>query len=294
MAETTPDFAGPLNRQLSRLIAGDVPDPEQEPLTRQASTNRIRFERNRRFAAQSLVLGSMCVLCLFQVLFATWAFLSVYFYIKGWLVYMSFGQGECDQSLGTWLLLALLLPMVTNSSLVRRQDEPQCCQWLGWLLSFSLLVLGLIWLSHSQTCDDTNPELYNFVKAYMAFLTVTWSLFLALPLAALILIVLGMHFGWFENVNGADPKTISKIETLKFDPDLFTREGEEDDSKLPGECCVCMDRFGPDMTIKRTPCHHCFHEECLGKWLKVTTTCPICRNDLEQAVQHADMEAGVK
>mmetsp|Transcript_22205 Transcript_22205/g.40009 ORF Transcript_22205/g.40009 Transcript_22205/m.40009 type:complete len:311 (-) Transcript_22205:366-1298(-) len=284
-----------LSSQLSRLIVGEEEAPERQPLTAQVSTtgNRLRFEQNRRIAARTLVFGTNCFFLLVSLLAIAWVVTAMYFYIKGWLVYLEHGQGKCDQPLSTWLLLALLCPAV-SSSLQRRhaEERPNCMSVVSWFLSIMLIVLGGIWLGRSQTCQETDSELYNFVKAYIIFLGVTWTFLLSVPIAALIVIILGMQFGWFEAHNGADPKTIAMLEKISYDADLFSRPGEVEDGKYPSECCICCENFGPELTIKRTPCKHCFHEECLSNWLKVTTTCPLCRNDLEQAVLHPDLEAG--
>jgi hypothetical protein len=90
-----------------------------------------------------------------------------------------------------------------------------------------------------------------------------------------------MTHGWFETNNGASPDCIKKIETVAYDPQMFAEEGKTDDDRPSGECCCCQEPFGPDKAIKRTSCQHYFHEECLEKWLKMATTCPICRLDLD-------------
>eukprot|EP00931_Biecheleriopsis_adriatica_P048022 TRINITY_DN27730_c0_g1_i1.p1 TRINITY_DN27730_c0_g1~~TRINITY_DN27730_c0_g1_i1.p1 ORF type:complete len:330 (+),score=32.26 TRINITY_DN27730_c0_g1_i1:62-991(+) len=303
MAETAPGEPGDgnaeghvrrqLSRQLSRLIGTDEePNPEAQPLVGQASAsgNRVRFERNRIATGEQLWRGSMVLFCVFGLGMIVWVVLSVYFFIRGWLVWADHGRGDCDQPLGMWLLMMLVQPLVGSS--FRSSESPRCFRYIGWIAYFVLLVLGLVWISHCQTCQKTNPDLYFFVKDYLVFLFTTWSCCLAVPLAALVLVGIGMHFSAFEESHGADPSLIKKIETVAYDENLFAREGEIDDSKLPSECCICQENFGPDLVIKRTPCNHTFHEECLGDWLRVTTTCPLCRNDLEQAIAYLDAEAG--
>merc|ERR1719197_992195 len=93
-----------------------------------------------------------------------------------------------------------------------------------------------------------------------------------------------MH-GWFDELNGASPEVIAKIETVPYKSELFVQGDEEaKGDKAPDECCICMEKFSEKGVIKRTGCQHYFHEECLGKWLKTQVTCPLCRNDLEKEV----------
>lgn len=47
-------------------------------------------------------------------------------------------------------------------------------------------------------------------------------------------------------------------------------------------CSVCYVEFLDDQLVRRTPCDHCFHQECLDKWLlNYNSICPVCRNKLE-------------
>jgi len=45
------------------------------------------------------------------------------------------------------------------------------------------------------------------------------------------------------------------------------------------ECVVCMQTIQADDLVT-TPCHHNFHEQCLGPWLQMKRTCPTCRASL--------------
>lgn len=49
-----------------------------------------------------------------------------------------------------------------------------------------------------------------------------------------------------------------------------------------GECAICLCEWEPGEAIKVTPCSHCFHEECIAKWVKVRCTCAFCRSDSQR------------
>lgn len=43
------------------------------------------------------------------------------------------------------------------------------------------------------------------------------------------------------------------------------------------QCSVCFEDFKLDEDVKKLPCEHCFHKDCIVPWLKLHGTCPICR-----------------
>mmetsp|Transcript_58728 Transcript_58728/g.139944 ORF Transcript_58728/g.139944 Transcript_58728/m.139944 type:complete len:116 (-) Transcript_58728:47-394(-) len=45
------------------------------------------------------------------------------------------------------------------------------------------------------------------------------------------------------------------------------------------ECSICLNTASASM-MRRLPCSHCFHEECLLRWLQSGQMCPNCRVDL--------------
>jgi hypothetical protein len=42
------------------------------------------------------------------------------------------------------------------------------------------------------------------------------------------------------------------------------------------ECAICLEHI-PNTDILILSCQHCFHRDCLYKWLKHKHNCPICR-----------------
>lgn len=46
-----------------------------------------------------------------------------------------------------------------------------------------------------------------------------------------------------------------------------------------GPCSICLSDYRPKDTIRCIPdCHHCFHSDCIDEWLRMSATCPLCRN----------------
>jgi hypothetical protein len=47
-------------------------------------------------------------------------------------------------------------------------------------------------------------------------------------------------------------------------------------------CTICYDEFEIGATAILLQCTHAFHTPCLERWLKNSTTCPVCRADLAE------------
>ncbi|KAF3434229.1 hypothetical protein FNV43_RR25332 [Rhamnella rubrinervis] len=46
-----------------------------------------------------------------------------------------------------------------------------------------------------------------------------------------------------------------------------------------GPCSICLSEYQPKDTVRCIPeCNHCFHADCIDEWLRMTPTCPMCRN----------------
>lgn len=54
-------------------------------------------------------------------------------------------------------------------------------------------------------------------------------------------------------------------------------ESDEDSEK----CTICLSQFEVDNDVRRLPCMHLFHKDCVDQWLVTNKLCPICRVDIE-------------
>lgn len=59
-------------------------------------------------------------------------------------------------------------------------------------------------------------------------------------------------------------------------PQPPTEEDEEGD-----KCTICLSEFELEEDVRRLPCMHLFHVECVDQWLGQNKRCPICRVDIE-------------
>ncbi|KAL6859060.1 hypothetical protein ACP4OV_018062 [Aristida adscensionis] len=70
------------------------------------------------------------------------------------------------------------------------------------------------------------------------------------------------------------PAARSAVEAL---PSAVVAAGEEGEGE---ECVVCRDGIAAGQRVKRLPCSHRYHDECILPWLQVRNSCPLCRFEL--------------
>lgn len=64
---------------------------------------------------------------------------------------------------------------------------------------------------------------------------------------------------------------LKNLPSLKVDT-LQVEKGES--------CCICFGDYSSAEEVITLPCNHRYHSDCVMKWLKLHSTCPNCRLDL--------------
>ncbi|GJU85523.1 RING-H2 finger protein ATL70-like protein [Tanacetum coccineum] len=81
----------------------------------------------------------------------------------------------------------------------------------------------------------------------------------------------------FRNVfRGVDDNTLKMFPAFIYSKDMMLHKGDIDTNG--SGCSICLADYKADDVIRLLPkCGHLFHRECIDTWLKVHTTCPVCR-----------------
>ncbi|XP_042064311.1 putative RING-H2 finger protein ATL21A [Salvia splendens] len=79
---------------------------------------------------------------------------------------------------------------------------------------------------------------------------------------------------------GLDDSTIESYEKVVL--------GES--KRLPGPngvtCPICLVDYCPKDILRCIPeCQHCFHSECVDEWLRLNSSCPLCRNSPSNSLE---------
>jgi len=75
----------------------------------------------------------------------------------------------------------------------------------------------------------------------------------------------------FGNIQGPAPATEESIRGI---PVIKVTQQHLDEEL---QCSVCFENFELDEDVKKLPCNHLYHPQCIDPWLVQHNTCPICR-----------------
>mmetsp|Transcript_28030 Transcript_28030/g.70934 ORF Transcript_28030/g.70934 Transcript_28030/m.70934 type:complete len:304 (+) Transcript_28030:73-984(+) len=258
---------------------------QPELLRQDSQANRDRVEENQRRLAQELLLYSVpimgCTLCFILALLIA----GIVIYVWGLVVWFSSADKACDQPLKWWLLATLLVPILQFHCSNRTESRPNRLQALVMPI---VICVGIFMCSFCRTCAETNPDLFKYASMYLIYHSVVCVTMMFITFGMVSVIFWLHRHGLLESGPGAAraarPGLINDIETVEYSPSLFV--GEMCNSSDDGpECPICQDTFDESKPIKRTPCGHLFHEDCLGNWLEnFAKSCPLCRVDLQEAL----------
>ena len=53
-------------------------------------------------------------------------------------------------------------------------------------------------------------------------------------------------------------------------------------------CCICLAKYAHNEELRELPCTHCFHKECVDKWLKINALCPLCKAEIASSSGTSD------
>ncbi|XP_026301774.1 E3 ubiquitin-protein ligase RNF165-like [Apis mellifera] len=62
---------------------------------------------------------------------------------------------------------------------------------------------------------------------------------------------------------------------------LFNRKKKIKNEDTIEKCTICLSEFEDCESVRRLPCMHLFHIDCVDQWLCTNKRCPICQVDIE-------------
>ncbi|KAF9197401.1 hypothetical protein BGZ49_002185 [Haplosporangium sp. Z 27] len=78
--------------------------------------------------------------------------------------------------------------------------------------------------------------------------------------------------------SGHDTKDSSNMVELQH----MSVEERELAGRISTSCPICLCEYEDLEELRRLPCEHYFHKECVDEWLKLKRTCPLCKCDISK------------
>jgi len=216
-----------------------------------------------------------CVCFLIVITVAMFAYLetaSVY-------ILLFHSQPYCNMPTENWLLGRVSVVLLST-------------YFGGHLVPIFWVAVGYHLSSSTLTCPGMSPELSRWTQRIVHWdsLWIIFVLIAHLCMGSLVLLVVFfINCGLIRNGKAGRKSTIKLLEHVAYRPGLFAEDPPvAGDLRPSAECCCCAETMaGPGGgAIVRTPCGHFFHRSCLGGWLRLKSTCPLCRCDLNEATEH--------
>lgn len=105
-----------------------------------------------------------------------------------------------------------------------------------------------------------------------------------------------------EQIQETNPDQQEGIQSIQFRKNPGVRRGEEE------KCTICCTDFEDAEDVRKLPCKHLYHKECIEKWLDLKTKCPVCNREVtglgnrigvppaqnNDALEHADQNEGIR
>ncbi|CAN6205274.1 unnamed protein product [Urochloa humidicola] len=73
---------------------------------------------------------------------------------------------------------------------------------------------------------------------------------------------------------GLSDDLISYLEPFRHKCTFFSRKKNNE------ECVICKTTYKSRQKMIRLPCSHCYHADCITRWLKINKACPVCNEEV--------------
>ncbi|CAL4954920.1 unnamed protein product [Urochloa decumbens] len=145
-------------------------------------------------------------------------------------------------------------------------------------------VMGNVWVFDARLGSfHRAPRLYALCIALLAWNAVVYSLpFLLFLLLCCFVPMVGYALGYNMNSasvgRGASDEQLAALPRWRFkeQPDV-PRDRDHDDQ----ECCICLAQYREKEEVRQLPCTHMFHLRCVDRWLRIISSCPLCKQELK-------------
>lgn len=140
-------------------------------------------------------------------------------------------------------------------------------QHLDWDVLLAIDNAGLLEESEDIIVDSASGLMDLDLGVYLATIDEDYEDYNAL---------IGQIFDNEDGIMGSPPASKSVVDDLP----VVEITSEELSNGNVIVCAICKDDIVVEEKVKRLPCRHYYHGECIIPWLGIRNTCPVCRYEL--------------
>lgn len=181
-------------------------------------------------------------------------------------------------------------------------------------------VVGNVWIFGGHSSSSDAPNLYRLCIVFLTFSCIGYAMPFILCATVCCCLPCIIHvLGFREDqsqTRGASSEVINSLPTYKFKEKKTSesngnKDGNEVDSESSGEggfiaagtakerlisgedanCSICLGKYKDNDDLRELSCTHCFHVECVDKWLKINASCPLCKHEIGESSEVASESA---
>ncbi|KAK3163080.1 hypothetical protein QOZ80_1BG0097370 [Eleusine coracana subsp. coracana] len=179
-------------------------------------------------------------------------------------------------------------------------------------------VVGNVWIFGGRSSSADAPNLYRLCIVFLTFSCIGYAMpFILCAMICCCLPCIISVMGFREDTNntrGATSESINSLPTYKFKTKKrrhgsgndgegqdggIVAAGTDKERSLSAEdavCCICLAKYAHNDELRELPCAHCFHKDCVDKWLKINALCPLCKAEIAGSsgtsdTRHSDQNA---
>ncbi|MCO5596401.1 hypothetical protein L7F22_050462 [Adiantum nelumboides] len=170
--------------------------------------------------------------------------------------------------------------------------------------SFVWWVLGFYWTTTGNQSQNA-PLLFWLCAAFLAFdvffvvFCVSLACIIGVALCCCLPCIIALMYAVAEQ-EGASEQEINMLPKYEFRRTgsfskaggdyagpfggvmtiLGSTQGATEERALPAEdteCCICLSSYDDGVEIRELQCNHHFHCACIDRWLRMNSTCPLCK-----------------
>lgn len=196
-----------------------------------------------------------------------------------------------------------LSPSQTSLSVVKRLGAINTMiSSIWWVIGFYWIVLG------GQALLRDSPRLYWVTVVFLAFdvsfvifcigmvCIFFFAIFCCIPIVALVYAVATRQGASEDDIRNLPKYTYRLASHLRASnnsekQDVFgtvtemSNNNSTDELALHPEdsdCCICLSQYVDGAELYTLPCNHHFHCGCISKWLRINSTCPLCKYNIRR------------